>query len=187
MERNRFYIVICIRVILITATCFGFIFILTQTNRPVTTLFLGILIILQTNGLIHYVNRTNRELARFLMCLKENDTTVAFSRKNIEKTFKGLFQSFEKITKSLQQARIDKEHQHQYLKTIVEHIGTGLISFDKDGNIELINKTAKSLLKVENINNIKALDKIKPGFADLLLNLKLNEQKLVTLSTIYNT
>lgn len=182
MGRNRFYIIIIIRVILITATCFVFIYILTQTNRPATTLFLGILVVLQTYALIHYVNKTNRELARFLIYLKENDTTAAFSRKNIEKTFKGLFQSFEEVAQSLQKARIDKEQEHLYLKTIVEHIGTGLISFDEEGKIKLINKTAKSLLNIEIISNIKSLDRIKPGFADLLQNLKINEQKLITLS-----
>ncbi len=182
MERNRFYIIIFIRVIFITVTCFASIYILTQTSRPATTLFLGILIILQTAGLIHYVNRTNRELARFLIYLKENDTTAAFSKKHIEKTFKGLFQSFEEITKSLQKARIDKEQEHQYLKTIVEHVGTGLISFDKKGNIQLINKTAKSLLNVDNIGNINDLNRIKTGFSEVLSNLKIDEQKLITLS-----
>jgi len=182
MGRNRFYINIVIRVIFITTTCFAFIYILTQTSRPATTLFLGIIIVLQIIGLIQYVNRTNRELARFLIYLKENDTTAAFSKKNIEKTFKGLFQSFEEISQSLQKARIDKEKEHQYLKTIVEHVGTGLISFDRDGVVKLINKSAKSLLNIENISNIKSLDRIKKGFTDLLLHLKINEQKLITLS-----
>lgn len=181
MGRNRFYINILIRVIFITATCFAFIYILTQTNRPATTLFLGILIILQTTWLIHYVDRTNRELARFLIYLMENDTTAAFSTKNIERTFKGLFQSFEEITQSLQKARIDKEQEHQYLKTIVEHVGTGLISFDQEGNVELINKAARSLLQVGNISSIRDLDRIKTGFADLLFKLRINEQRLVTL------
>jgi two-component system nitrogen regulation sensor histidine kinase NtrY len=181
MGRNRFYITIILRVVLITATCFAFIYIITQTNRPATTLFLGILIVLQTIGLIHYVNLTNRELARFLIYLKENDTTAAFSRKNIEKTFKGLFQSFEEIAKSLQKARIDKEQEHQYLKTIVEHVGTGLISFDQEGKVRLINKTAKSLLNIENLSNIRSLDSLKSGFADFLINLKVNEQKLIAL------
>ncbi|MBN2215562.1 MAG: ATP-binding protein, partial [Bacteroidales bacterium] len=91
-------------------------------------------------------------------------------------------QSFEEIAKSLQKARIDKEQEHQYLKTIVEHVGTGLISFDEEGKIKLINKTAKSLLNIDIVSNIKSLDRIKPGFADLLHNLKINEQKLITLS-----
>ncbi len=182
MERNRFYINIFIKVIFITATCFAFIYILTQTYRPATTILLGILIVLQTAGLIHYVNRTNRELARFLIYLMENDTTAAFSTKNIERTFKGLYQSFKNITQSLQQARIDKEQEHQYLKTIVEHVGTGLISFDQEGSVKLINKAAKSLLNIENVSNIKSLDRIKKGFADQLLKLKINEQKLINLS-----
>lgn len=182
MEKNRFYIIICIRIILITITSLGFVYILTQTSRPATTLFLGILIILQTGALIHYVNRTNRELARFLIYLKENDTTTAFSNKNIERTFRGLSQSFEHITRSLQKARIDREQKHLYLQTIVEHVGTGLISFNQAGNIELINNAAKSLLKVGQIGHIKSLDKIKTGFADILLKLKVNEQKLITVN-----
>jgi nitrogen fixation/metabolism regulation signal transduction histidine kinase len=121
-------------------------------------------------------------LAKFLIYLKENDTTLAFSKKNIEKTFKGLFQSFEEISHLLQKARIDIEQKHHYLKTIVEHVGTGLISFDHKGNITLINETARSLLHVDNVSNIVGLDRIKKGFSDVLVNLKINEQKLITLT-----
>ena len=181
MSKNRFYINIFISVILITATCFAFIYILTQTNRPATTIFLGLLIIIQTGRLIHYVDRTNRELAKFLIYLKENDTTVAFSRKNIERTFRGLFQSFDKIAESLQKAKIDKEQKNIYLKTIVDHVGTGVITFDQDGNIEMINKTAKSLLKTGDIHNIKSFDSVMKGFSDILFSLNVNEQKLIKL------
>ncbi|MBN2519159.1 MAG: ATP-binding protein [Bacteroidales bacterium] len=182
MGINRFYIIIIIRVILITLTCLAFIYIITETIRPATTLFLGILIIIQTGNLIYYVNRTNRELAKFLIYLKEKDTSLAFSTKNIEKTFKGLIQSFDKINREIQDIRIEKEQKHQYLKTIVEHVGTGLISFMESGKVDIINNAAKEILNITHLTDIKQLDRLNPGLSKFIKNLNTNEQKLLKLN-----
>ncbi|MFC2136786.1 PAS domain-containing sensor histidine kinase [Bacteroidota bacterium] len=182
MGQNRFAIIIFIRIIFITLTCLAFIYILTETNRPATTVFLALLIIIQTGNLIYFVNRTNRELAKFLIYLKENDTTLAFSTKNIEKTFKALSQSFEVINQEIQDIKIEKEQKHQYLNTIVEHVGTGLISFLESGKVDLINNTAKNILNIPHLTDIKQLEKIKPGLPKIITNLHTDEQKLIKIN-----
>jgi two-component system nitrogen regulation sensor histidine kinase NtrY len=168
MLENLFAINIFIRVILISVNSFAFILIVTETNRPATTVFLGILLVYITGNLFYYVNRTNRELASFLIYLKENDTSLALKSRNLDRTFKGLRQSFRKITDELKKARIEKELKQRYIQTLVEHVGVGLISFDDDGKIEKINKAAKKLLNIPDIVNISELDKLHHGLAEKL-------------------
>ena len=88
MVFNSFYINIFIRVILFGVTNFGFFYLLVSRDRFFSMIFLGILIIIQVILLIHYVNTTNRNLARFLLTLGEEDTTFVSLRDKVEKTFR---------------------------------------------------------------------------------------------------
>jgi two-component system nitrogen regulation sensor histidine kinase NtrY len=168
MLQNLFAINIFIRVILISLNSFAFIFILTETNRPATAVLLGFLLIYLTVNLFYYVNRTNRELANFLIYLKENDTSLVLKSKNLDKTFKGLRQSFKKITDELKKTRIEREIKQRYIEMVFEHVGIGLISFDEDGRIEKINKAAKNLLNISHATEISELDKVHHGLAEKL-------------------
>ncbi len=168
MLKNLFAINIFIRVILILLCSFAFIFIITETNRPATTVLLGLLLIYITYNLFYYVNRTNRELANFLIYLKENDTSLVIKSENLDKTFKGLRQSFKKITDELKKTRIEKEIEQRYIETVFEHVGIGLISFDEQGRIERINKAAKKLLNITHASSISELDKVQYGLAEKL-------------------
>jgi two-component system nitrogen regulation sensor histidine kinase NtrY len=170
MLKNLFALNIFIRVILILLISFAFIFIITETNRPATTVLLGLLLIYITYNLFYYVNRTNRELANFLIYLKENDTSLALKSKNLDKTFKGLRLSFKKITDELKQTRIEKEIEQRYIETVFEHVGIGLISFDEQGRIERINKAAKDLLNISHAKSISELDKVQNGLAEKLIS-----------------
>ena len=160
MKNSRYSIVIVVRVILITLNCFLLIWLYTQTNRPATTLFALMLLIVQMVSLIYYHNRINRDLANFLVFLQENDTTLAFSRKRIERSFRGLTYHLDMINQKLQVARMDRERQFHYLQAVVKQVDTGIIAYDETGKIELFNQAAQELLglhaaaKIDFINNI---------------------------------
>jgi two-component system, NtrC family, nitrogen regulation sensor histidine kinase NtrY len=177
MGINRFYITISVRIILIILTCLIFVIFLSEIKRPVTTVFFALLIIFQTAGLIHYVNRTNRELAKFLIYLKEKDTSLTLTSPLLEKTFEGLMLSFKNLMDDIQTTRIEKEQQFQYMRILVEHLNTGLIAFNETGEIEIANQAACRMLHVRRLTNMIQLEKLKPGFPDLLNKIQSNEQK----------
>jgi len=118
------------------------------------------LLIVQMVSLIYYHNRINRDLANFLVFLQENDTTLAFSRKRIERSFRGLTYHLDMINQKLQVARMDRERQFHYLQAVVKQVDTGIIAYDETGKIELFNQAAQELLglhaaaKIDSINNI---------------------------------
>ena len=77
--------------------------------------------------------------------------------------------------------RAEKEERFQYFQTVVEHVGTGLISFKSDGEIEFMNKAAGQLLNSGSVHNIKSLEKINKEFVEKLLNLKAGEHSVAKL------
>jgi nitrogen fixation/metabolism regulation signal transduction histidine kinase len=140
-----------------------------NTNRPATILFVFIFLVIQTISLIYYHNRVMNDLSNFLIFLEENDTTLAFTKKRVERSFAGLVSQLDKINVKLQMAKIERERQYHYLQAIVKQVDTGIISYDQDGKIEIFNKAARELLGIKNLNNIANLDKCLPGLNDKII------------------
>ncbi len=176
MGCNRFYNNIFINIILIALSCMALLYFLTETNKLATTVLFGLLIILLTGRLIYYVNRTNRILSTFLIYLQENDPSIAYTSKHIDKNFRGLNLSLQNIIKDLKETRIEKEIQAQYLQTILENVNAGIITYDNNAKVELINNAAKKFLNIRQLGEISELSQIYPGLAEKLLGLRPGEQ-----------
>jgi len=181
MKFNKFYINIFLRIIFIVLTCMLFVYLFSKEDYLFTTGFILFIIIVQTALLIKYVNKTNRELAEFLIHLQQGDTSVVFSKENIEKTFKGLRDSFEKINIDIKQVITEKKQKEHYLNYVIDNVKTGLIAFNESGNIEFINNQAKLFLNKKNGNilNIKSLNN---KFIDILTNTNASESKIIKIS-----
>ena len=138
-----------------------------------TTLLMGVFIV----SLIRFVERSNREMANFLMAIKQGDFTNTYSGKshgNIE-----LRTAFSEIMAVFQKLSSEKETNHLFLQTVVEHISTALITFDDQGEVISINKSAKNLLNRPYLKNLKSLENynkdlyeklqmIRPGHGELI-------------------
>jgi nitrogen fixation/metabolism regulation signal transduction histidine kinase len=170
MKDSRYSMVILFRVILICINCLWLVWLYKLTGRPATTLFALILLILQTISLINYHNRILRVLSDFLVFLQENDTTLAYTKKSIEGSFKGLTYNLNKINEKIQVAGIERERQYQYLQAIVKQIDTGIIAYNQEGKVEIFNQAARDLLGIHSLSHIKTLSEISPELAEFMLS-----------------
>jgi two-component system nitrogen regulation sensor histidine kinase NtrY len=62
---------------------------------------------------------------------------------------------------------------------VVQHIGIGLIAFQPNGDVELINTAAKRLLRTAQLKNIKSLQSLSKHLVETLFELKPRERALV--------
>ncbi len=182
MNSNRYYTGIILRVILITLTALLLAFTSFKTNYLYSILVLIILVIAQTWGMIRYILRRRNDLKRMLEYIKENNPSLYFS-KSRDYPFNELGDFLNEIGEIVRQVRIEKESQLQYMNYIVKHVGIGLLSFDQDGNIDIINQAAKDLLGIVEINSISSLEGVHRGLPDAIMKLKTEEQKVVTLKS----
>jgi serine phosphatase RsbU (regulator of sigma subunit) len=143
------------------------------------TFLTAVLIILQIIALIRYVERTNRELKQFFQSIEHADFTRSSTIKNMGKSFDELSNSFSKVTNRFLKLRSEKEESFQYLQTLVQHVGIGVISFRTDGGVELINNAAKKLLGITQLKKIHSLQNTNKTLADTLLQLKSGEKTLL--------
>ncbi len=170
---RHFGIVIAIRIVLIVASVFATIWLASlQTNVSLIYFLGGIFIAAQGFWLYQYATSVNRKLTYFLESVRYSDFTINFRHDNkMGKTFQELNQQFNEVLLAFRQARAEKEANLQYLNTIVQHIGTGLITFDSSGQVSLINNAALRMLGIYRLHQLSELKDKHPRLFDLLSNL----------------
>ncbi|MDH5398264.1 MAG: histidine kinase, partial [Cyclobacteriaceae bacterium] len=149
MGFNNYKIKVGLRILLITL----FITIDVVLWQDQTNIIAAIVIFAGLCGLVYelyyFTSQTNRKLASFLESIKYADFITRFSAGNkMGSGFKELNLAFNEVMEAFRKARSEKEEHHQYLHTVVEHVSAGLLSFDQEGNVGLINATAKKLLNI---------------------------------------
>lgn len=179
MLLKSFTISVITRVILLLATITGLSFIFGRAELFFNQIILAILLIIQVYALIRYVNRTNQDLAKFLLSIKNADFTVHFPHRNKDRTFRDLHAAFREIIEAYKEVKADREVQYQYLKLIVKHIKAGIISLKGDEEIALINQQAMSMLQISQYHYWRNLKLKHPRFASEVEQLKEGESKLI--------
>lgn len=174
---RKLYTTVVIRVLGLLGNCFLLVWIWFTYEDALILGNLAVLLLFQTILMIRKLNRLNNDLEIFFKSIRNNDSTARF--KSIrEDDYLELYTQFNLINKDIQKIKIDSENQNQYFKVLVEHVGIGLISFDKNGKVSLFNKAAKELLNKSHLSNINEFDRIQEGLANLIIALQPSEQKL---------
>jgi len=177
MIYNKFQLNIVFRVIFIILSSFALLYVYNNSFYYFFAVVL-FLIFIQTFFLITYLNKMQRNLKSFLHQIKESEHNFSFPANSSENPFNELNFYYEQINKVIKTARIEKEKQYHYLQYVIEHIAIGLIAFDKNGNVELLNNSAKNIFKIRNIKNICSLNSIDDSIGQLFLTLSSSEPRL---------
>ncbi len=147
------------RVILLTASALLLANLIYGSQNQVNIFFVSLAIVVQVYLLIRAIEKTNREISGFLNSIKYDDFTATYPTEGHSASVDQLYQEFNNVIKKFREIRADKEANYHYFRTIVQHVGIGLITFNKKGDIQIINSSAKKLIGVETIQNIFELSK----------------------------
>ena len=79
---------------------------------------------------------------------------------------------------TFQSLRSEKESQHQYLQTVVEHIGQALLCFDKDGKVLLMNEAARHLFQRPYLRSLESMSRIHEALYSKIRDIRSGEQEL---------
>jgi two-component system, NtrC family, nitrogen regulation sensor histidine kinase NtrY len=154
---------VAIRVIFLGITMGLFMFMISRPNMLFAAILTFVIIIAQLVEIFRFVSQTNRKLTRFLESVKYSDFISGFTSDNkLGKSFKDLNIAFNEVLEAFRKARSEKEEHWQYLNTVVQQVRTGILSFDTEGEVQLMNANAKRFLGVTSIKNIKELIQINP-------------------------
>jgi two-component system nitrogen regulation sensor histidine kinase NtrY len=176
---KRFRFQILLRIISLVLLIFLLSYLIFYTQLYATIFIVALLIIYLTYSIFRYVEKTNQELSRFFEAIKYSDFSQSFSKKGWGAAFDDLHNAFSEVIQKFQETRSEKEEHYRYLQNVVQHVGIGLIAYDPDGEVELINNAAKRLLGVNQLRNIQVLSGRNPGLVQTLFQLKAGDKALV--------
>ncbi len=169
-----------VRVLLLASSLSLCLYFLVYTQKYVSGVIILLLVTYQVYELYQYVLETNRKLTRFLEAVRYSDFTAGFSKDSrLGESFRELNHMFNEVFEAFRRARAEKEENWQYLKTVVQHVSVGLLSYEESGKIELLNNTAKRFLKANQLINIDDLAAVNPELHHIIKNLPPGAKTLV--------
>jgi len=138
-------------------------------------------------NLIDYLNTTNRKISYFLESIQNNDSALLFPTDIKNKYIQELFQGLNKINGQIKKLKIENIQREQYFQTLLEHVPTGIVTFNAKGFVLHANSSAKKMMSVEVLTHINQLERINHNLFTTVSNIKPFEQKLVSLATARGT
>jgi two-component system, NtrC family, nitrogen regulation sensor histidine kinase NtrY len=182
MAFNSYYFNILIRVLLILCNSLVASYMILQANRFFSIVFFSVLLLVQVFLLFRYLTKVNRNLAAFLMRLKEQDFMSQVSDSNIRKTFPSLQTTMDRLTGEISKMRLKSQERETYIASLIEGASSGFLTFDEQGTIEVFNPYARQLLQVSSASRVSELSHI-PGLPEFLYNLKPQKPEVFSLKS----
>ena len=180
MRANKYSLTIILRVAFLTLTLFLLANTFYRDAFFITQFFLLVIAVIQVFSLIKSVSKTRDEVIDFLQTLEFDDLSIRYKVSG-DSSLDSLQREFNKIMNRLRSLREDKEDEFQYMKNIVQHVGIGLITFNGNGKVQMINTAAKRLLTINRLNNIDDLKDLSPRLVSIFYKLRTGGRELVRL------
>jgi two-component system nitrogen regulation sensor histidine kinase NtrY len=181
MGSNNLRFQIIVRITAIALTLYLLVQLVSSNAFSLTVLLVLTLVIVQIVVLIRHIDKTNQAIMDFFEAVKNNDLTIPDADEEKDAYSKFLREQFQMVIKKLKKSKLAKDERHQYLTTIVQHIGIGIITFNAKGNVQIINIAAKRLLKIDALKNIKELSSISEELVRSFWDLRTGGRSLITL------
>ncbi len=152
---------------------------ISKPNMLFAAILTAVIIISQLIEIFRFISQTNRKLTRFLESVKYSDFISGFTADNkLGISFRELNEAFNEVLEAFRKARSEKEEHWQYLNAVVQQVRTGILSFDTEGNVQLINANARKFLGVISIKNIRELQDFNPKLYDAIQHVQVGKSEL---------
>jgi nitrogen fixation/metabolism regulation signal transduction histidine kinase len=183
MISKRLYINIIIRVSLIAVLSILLGYFIFSEHSVRLSILCSVTILFTTLSLITYLNRTNRNIRFFFDSVRNDDSNLTFQVDAQKGDLKELHRSMNSVNLQIQNLKIMNRQQEQYFQKILEHLGTGIITYDRKGFIHHANSAAKRLLSSDVLSHLQQIERIDTRLFRTIKNLKPFERSLVALNT----
>jgi len=178
LPKLSYKIQIVIRLVLILSLGFAMVILISETGYWMVAGWLGLLTLLLILELIRFHERSRNVLREFLVSIRQEDFSTLST---IDESDDELQQAYHLILEKFQYLRIQKETHYHYLQRVIEHVDTALICLDHHQNIQLINKSAKDLLQVPDIRDLRSLEKIDKELVTLIREMDSGQREIIRL------
>jgi nitrogen fixation/metabolism regulation signal transduction histidine kinase len=136
-----------------------------------------------TVNLISFLNSTNRKIRYFFDSVKNNDSSLSFPVDEKNKSVREIYRSMNRVNQQIQQLKIENSQQEHFFRILLEHLATGIITYNGKGFIQHANSSAKRLLGTDVLTHIQQLERIDQKLYNVIGGIKPYERQLVGLKS----
>ncbi|MBK9565535.1 MAG: GHKL domain-containing protein [Saprospiraceae bacterium] len=153
-----------------------------QNNHGIFILMVGMMLISAYN-LYHFTTSLNKKLSRIFDSIQYEDFAITFRADNAKgESFEDLNASLNAVIKSFNQVRAEREATLHFIQAIIQQINVGILSYNTDGKIELINQAANKIMGIYKLSHVSAINIQQPDIYQLMTTLPSGESKLLKVS-----
>lgn len=157
MTSNRFGLLLLLRVAILLVLISVIAWTGLDKKWVFTNLILFSVLLSLIWELLHFINRTNKDLSRFLDALRTNDFAVYFPTQKAGRLFSNLYGDFNTIINLYKQAQLEKEAHKEFLNMAVNRLQIGIIAYDKTGKLLIFNDYAQKTMAIAPPRNWETL------------------------------
>jgi len=168
------------RVAILVVTIVVFAFMLSGSDRNLVLIVaLFGAIAFQVAKLLQVVETSNTNIASFLDAIRFDDLSQSFKTESNDPTVQKLHTELNEALAKLRMSRKEKDSEYQFFKNIVQHAAIGLLTFKKDGSIQIINSAARRLLRITKADRLDDLKEVSEELVETFQKLKTGGRELV--------
>ena len=183
MIGRNLYFQIIFRIVLIVLPSMAAGWMMASGQSLTLILLCFFFVVMVIINLINYMNSTNRKISYFLESVQNEDSMLSFPTNITDKLIREIYQGLNKVNSQIQQLKIEGRQQEQYFQTLLEHVATGIVTFNEKGFVLHANSAAKKMLGVDVLTHINQLERVNNNLFQAIRNIQPFEQKLVSVMT----
>lgn len=183
MIGRNLYFHILFRIILIVILSLTIGWLMTAYQSVVIIFLCSLLVIFVVINLIRFLNSTNRKISYFLESVQNEDSSLSFPTSTSDKSIREIYQGLNKVNRQIQQLKIESRQQEQYFQTLLEHVATGILTYNTNGFVLHANSAAKKMLGVDVLTHLNQLERVNRSLSQAIRNMGPFEQRLVSVTT----
>lgn len=154
-----------------------------QNGNTGLLLLMSCLMLTSMVNLYHFTTTLNKKLSRIFDSIQYEDFAITFRADNSKgDSFEELNASLNAVIKSFNQVRAEREATLHFIQAIIQQINVGIISYNTDGKIELINQAANKIMGIYKLSHISTVKEQQPEIYQLMSTLPSGESKLLKIS-----
>jgi len=167
------------RVFVLAFSLFLLAYIITNEAGVFAISLFIILTFVQLILLIRYAESSFKKVRQFLDNIKQDNYSTVYPVKFDGTETDDLHIEFNAILAKLKEDQLEKEANFQYFRTVFQHLSIGLITFEADGRVQILNTAAKRMLNIDKLTHIQEIAGINKELHQAIEQLRTGGSELI--------
>ncbi|HSI76739.1 MAG TPA: ATP-binding protein [Lunatimonas sp.] len=167
------------RILVFAATIFILAYSIVNESGVFVISLLIILVVAQIVFLLRYAESSFKKVRQFLNNIKLSNYSTVYPVKFDGTEIDDLHIEFNAILAKLREDQLEKEANYHYFRTVFQHLSIGLITFEEDGSIQILNTAAKRMLNIQQLNHIEEISKVNKELHYAIHHLRTGGSELI--------